>query len=433
MQLSSAALLLPLVALCVQYAISSVDVSLLLPAFASLRSALEPAAEPEHQPLARTEADINEQQRRSAERLAQLGPDAAEGASLVQPEEIRRQSLPLQMADSMRCGQKLPPESAWITRGVEIFVRSRYAGVHGSEHTWRYTVSFRNQGVDTVQMLTRHWIFADSATPPNVHEMQGPGARGVTPVLAPGDSWEYESGTSLRTSTGSMHGSFEFATLRDVSGARPLQFSAPVARLALSADDGGGTPPCGAPAAAGELPTSSVRATRRVIVGASARYLAAASHPEQRLYRFVYDVQLNNARASTVRVVGHRWSVATSVSATSVTEMVVAAGGGAGGRLEAQVLELPPGEATRIQGLLTASSPHANAWGTYTVQLSARDGAAETRVETGVETGNGKDTVEEIEVEIGALGLSVDDEAVLDLRELRHAGSEGAERRAEER
>ena len=50
-----------------------------------------------------------------------------------------------------------------------------------------------------------------------VTEMKGPGARGVTPVLRPGDSWQYESGTRLDTSYGAMHGSFQLETLHSVS------------------------------------------------------------------------------------------------------------------------------------------------------------------------------------------------------------------------
>ena len=51
-----------------------------------------------------------------------------------------------------------------------------------------------------------------------------------SPVLAPGDSWEYESGTSLPTPTGSMHGSFQFDTLVSASGQQPLAFSGRVDR-----------------------------------------------------------------------------------------------------------------------------------------------------------------------------------------------------------
>ena len=72
---------------------------------------------------------------------------------------------------------------------VEVYVRAKYRGVQrGDQHAWSYSVAFRNDGLDTVQMLTRHWVFVDASR--KVHEMKGPGARGVTPVLGPGDSWQ---------------------------------------------------------------------------------------------------------------------------------------------------------------------------------------------------------------------------------------------------
>ena len=74
-------------------------------------------------------------------------------------------------------------------------------------------------------MLTRAWVFIDAHG--HVTEMKGPGARGVTPVLRPGDGWQYESGSTLSTPSGSMRGSFQFETLRDVSGVRG-PYSSPV-------------------------------------------------------------------------------------------------------------------------------------------------------------------------------------------------------------
>ena len=99
-----------------------------------------------------------------------------------------------------------------MTRDVSIHVASRYQGEHRGQHTWKYEVSFRNNGVDTVQMLSRHWVFTDSDG--KSHEMKGPGARGVTPILGPGDSWAYESGATLTTPIGTMHGGFQFETLK---------------------------------------------------------------------------------------------------------------------------------------------------------------------------------------------------------------------------
>jgi hypothetical protein len=121
-------------------------------------TSLEPAVQPEHVHAAKSERDINEQQRRSAQKFAQIGLPSDEEQ---QPDEVRRSSETLIETDLvMLCGEKLPPESAWTTRGVEIHVRAHYDGQQPErEHQWKYVVSFRNGGLDTVQMLTRHWIF----------------------------------------------------------------------------------------------------------------------------------------------------------------------------------------------------------------------------------------------------------------------------------
>ena len=280
------------VALSAQYTISQIDLRSWL---ASLT--VEDRA-PVHMPAARTEREINRQQQYSAELLTEISTDPDVPA--VQPDAVRLQSTSGIKADLiMRCGEKLPPESVWTTSGVEIHVRSAYQGVRGDEHHWKYTVAFKNTGVNTVQMLTRQWVFIDSSG--KAEEVKGPGARGVTPVLSPGDSWSYESGTSLPTSTGSMYGSFQFDTLVAVRPVHPLAFSAPVARLALSITDRGEISPCAAEPIGGTLGHSSVRATRRVIVGANARYVEHMSSPAEGLFRFAYDVQINNARPHAVR------------------------------------------------------------------------------------------------------------------------------------
>ena len=62
-------------------------------------------------------------------------------------------------------------------------------------------------------MLTRHWIFVDANG--EVNEVKGPGARGFTPIIRPGASWDYESGTLFETERGSMRGSFQIETLKD--------------------------------------------------------------------------------------------------------------------------------------------------------------------------------------------------------------------------
>ncbi|EGB04945.1 hypothetical protein AURANDRAFT_31681, partial [Aureococcus anophagefferens] len=78
--------------------------------------------------------------------------------------------------------------------------------MRGSSYQWSYRVTFVNQGSATVQLLTRAWRFADAFG--GVTEVSGPGVRGDTPVLRGGESWSYESGTTLPTATGSFYGSF---------------------------------------------------------------------------------------------------------------------------------------------------------------------------------------------------------------------------------
>ena len=61
-------------------------------------------------------------------------------------------------------------------------------------------------GEDTVQLLSRHWIITD-ATGSEEH-VRGPGVVGTQPVLRPGQRHEYTSACPLRTSMGTMHGTY---------------------------------------------------------------------------------------------------------------------------------------------------------------------------------------------------------------------------------
>jgi ApaG protein len=70
-----------------------------------------------------------------------------------------------------------------------------------------YTVRITNQGTDTVQLLSRHWIITDALE--RVEEVKGPGVVGEQPVLGPGESFKYSSWCPLRTPTGMMQGTYQ--------------------------------------------------------------------------------------------------------------------------------------------------------------------------------------------------------------------------------
>lgn len=80
---------------------------------------------------------------------------------------------------------------------------------------WAYQVRLINQGPQTVQLLTRRWRITDAMG--RVHEVIGDGVVGDKPVLRPGDTYEYSSGTPLGTSSGFMAGIFQ---LIDTAGRR---------------------------------------------------------------------------------------------------------------------------------------------------------------------------------------------------------------------
>ncbi len=75
------------------------------------------------------------------------------------------------------------------------------------EWVFEYTVRVTNQGSDTVQLISRHWIITDALE--HVEEVKGPGVIGEQPVLAPGEAFKYSSWCTLKTPTGLMRGTYQ--------------------------------------------------------------------------------------------------------------------------------------------------------------------------------------------------------------------------------
>jgi ApaG protein len=74
-------------------------------------------------------------------------------------------------------------------------------------YVFSYTITIRNTGTVTAQLISRHWIITDAQG--QVQEVRGLGVVGAQPVLRPGESHEYTSGTALATSVGTMRGSYQ--------------------------------------------------------------------------------------------------------------------------------------------------------------------------------------------------------------------------------
>jgi len=98
------------------------------------------------------------------------------------------------------------------TQGIRVQVESRFSAEHSQPTQWffLYTVRISNEGSETAQLISRHWIIRDAND--RVEEVKGPGVVGDQPVLEPGDSYEYTSGCPLPTPFGSMHGTYQFVS-----------------------------------------------------------------------------------------------------------------------------------------------------------------------------------------------------------------------------
>ena len=101
-----------------------------------------------------------------------------------------------------------------VTNDVRVEVESQYAPEHSQpfqrEWFFHYTVRISNEGNETVQLLTRHWIISDATG--HTEEVKGAGVVGEQPVLRPGESFQYTSGCPLRTSSGVMRGTYQMVT-----------------------------------------------------------------------------------------------------------------------------------------------------------------------------------------------------------------------------
>ena len=83
-----------------------------------------------------------------------------------------------------------------------------------------YTVTIRNSGDITAQLVARHWIVTDADG--HREDVRGLAVVGHQPLLKPGEKFEYTSWTRIPTPRGTMQGTF-FCMTED---ARP--FDSPV-------------------------------------------------------------------------------------------------------------------------------------------------------------------------------------------------------------
>ncbi|MFP3944361.1 MAG: Co2+/Mg2+ efflux protein ApaG [Alphaproteobacteria bacterium] len=100
------------------------------------------------------------------------------------------------------------------TRGIRVSVEPFYLDSQSepsdNHYVWAYKVRIENTGPDIVQLRNRYWHITDARGV--VKEVRGAGVVGEQPVLRPGETFEYTSGTPLTTASGIMAGTYEMQT-----------------------------------------------------------------------------------------------------------------------------------------------------------------------------------------------------------------------------
>jgi ApaG protein len=113
---------------------------------------------------------------------------------------------------------------------ITITTRTAYvpeqSDTERGRYVFAYTITLKNTGNVTAQLISRHWIITDANN--HVQEVRGLGVVGEQPTLAPEQSFEYTSGTAIATPVGTMRGTYQMV------GNDGSEFEAPIPEFTLS-------------------------------------------------------------------------------------------------------------------------------------------------------------------------------------------------------
>ncbi|HQT76993.1 MAG: Co2+/Mg2+ efflux protein ApaG [Rhodospirillales bacterium 20-64-7] len=97
-----------------------------------------------------------------------------------------------------------------VTRDVRVSVRSFFLADQSqpedNHFVWAYKVTIENNGREPVQLMRRTWQITDARG--RTQHVHGAGVVGEQPLLEPGETFEYTSGTPLDTPSGFMVGAY---------------------------------------------------------------------------------------------------------------------------------------------------------------------------------------------------------------------------------
>ncbi|MCD8513083.1 MAG: Co2+/Mg2+ efflux protein ApaG [Nitrincola sp.] len=117
-----------------------------------------------------------------------------------------------------------------LDQNIEISVDTAYLIEQSDPEAHRYVFSYHititNHNNFPVQLISRRWLITDGNE--QTQEVNGEGVVGEQPVILPGQSFSYTSGTVLPTEVGSMQG--HYAMVCEALG----EFIAPIPAFTLA-------------------------------------------------------------------------------------------------------------------------------------------------------------------------------------------------------
>lgn len=94
---------------------------------------------------------------------------------------------------------------------IDVSVATQYlpeqSQVEQNRFAFAYTVTITNNGQVAAKLISRHWLITDGEG--RVQEVRGAGVVGEQPLIVPGQTHTYTSGTVMATPVGTMQGSYQ--------------------------------------------------------------------------------------------------------------------------------------------------------------------------------------------------------------------------------
>jgi ApaG protein len=105
---------------------------------------------------------------------------------------------------------KTPTPEFQVSISVQTEFIEERSFVEDNKYFFSYTVTIKNQGAKSVQLISRHWIINNAHN--DRFEVKGEGVVGEQPIIQPGEIFTYSSGTEIDTPIGSILGSYQMVT-----------------------------------------------------------------------------------------------------------------------------------------------------------------------------------------------------------------------------